>query len=263
MRNTFPAQSLAAPLRRRYAQAGFTLVELLVVLAIVLLLVAVLLPTLRLAREAAQTTQCLSNLRQIGHAIELYAIGHKGYLPPGDYWGELDNATKPGRGNWTIILLQGKYVDGPTYGHEGDSVFRCPSGIDLHVPGFIQAPKSQRDPYGATSIARRDDFTGDGVRSWYAINGSPFMPFGSLPFRMLPEHFDDGSEDYRLTRATQFRNPSRMPLVFDGLWMWVLRDRNWINARHKNGTMTNMLMIDGHAESERTIALPNPDWIAR
>jgi prepilin-type N-terminal cleavage/methylation domain-containing protein len=66
-------------LRRR----AFTLVELLVVIGIIAILVGILLPTLNRAREAANRTQCLSNLRQIGTMLHMYANANRGKVPLG------------------------------------------------------------------------------------------------------------------------------------------------------------------------------------
>ena len=60
---------------------GFTLIELLVVMVIIALLVGLLLPALARAKEEARKTQCRSNLRQIGLAIEMYANDNGGYAP--------------------------------------------------------------------------------------------------------------------------------------------------------------------------------------
>src|SRR5690606_14806279 len=66
---------------RRRLGAGFTLIEVLVVVAIIALLVSILLPALSRAREQARTTQCLTQLKQMGTAIVMYAGDNKGYLP--------------------------------------------------------------------------------------------------------------------------------------------------------------------------------------
>jgi prepilin-type N-terminal cleavage/methylation domain-containing protein len=68
-------------MRRRH---GFSLVELLVVVGIIAMLIALLLPTIRRAREQAQRTKCAVQMRQLTAAVVAYGIENRGRLPSGE-----------------------------------------------------------------------------------------------------------------------------------------------------------------------------------
>ena len=71
------------PTIRRDRASGFTLVELLVVIGIIAVLIAILLPSLQKAREAANRAACVSNLRQIGQMMHIYAYDNTDQVPLG------------------------------------------------------------------------------------------------------------------------------------------------------------------------------------
>lgn len=115
---------------------AFTLVELLVVIGIIAVLISILIPALSRARNQAQRTNCLSNLRQIGNLWHLYANDNDGWFPVlFEYY--IDGAgkrQKASNGNWTLLFAdnrQGK-VDYRTmfrdrYKIPNGKIFFCPN----------------------------------------------------------------------------------------------------------------------------------------
>jgi len=67
--------------KRTTDRKGFTLIELLVVIAIIAILAAILFPVFAKARDKAQSTACLSNVKQIGLALQMYLGDWDGYYP--------------------------------------------------------------------------------------------------------------------------------------------------------------------------------------
>jgi prepilin-type N-terminal cleavage/methylation domain-containing protein len=66
---------------KHFRKSGFTLVELLVVIGIIAVLIGILMPTLKRARQAAVQVTCASNLRQISLLYQIYTNDSKGWLP--------------------------------------------------------------------------------------------------------------------------------------------------------------------------------------
>ena len=92
---------------QRRRSAGFTLVELLVVIAIIGILIALLLPAVQMAREAARQMQCRSNLKQIGLALQNYHTTW-GEFPPG---GVKRPAGAYSSGGWSALVMILPYIE--------------------------------------------------------------------------------------------------------------------------------------------------------
>ncbi len=103
--------------------AGFTLIEVLVVVAIIALLVAILMPALARVRAQARSTVCLTHLKEVGNAVMIYAGEYKGWIPRG--------GSVTGEPHW-VTLLPRQLGDRREYKHvnlapvDRMEVFHCP-----------------------------------------------------------------------------------------------------------------------------------------
>lgn len=101
---------------------GFTLIELLVVIAIIAILAAILFPVFAKAREKARQTSCLSNLKQLGLAAQMYSEDYDEMILP-RYLDIYPSAT-PRYMNWTWLLTP--YI-------KNSQIYACPSESSLYT----------------------------------------------------------------------------------------------------------------------------------
>ena len=123
---------------------GFTLIELLVVIAIIAILAAILLPTLSKAKVKAQKTDCLSHLRQIALAVQMYSDDNNGTLP-GPVWAGAVPSYSTDSGDQLVWYLT-SYIAAPAPS-EADNIARlfvCP-GYLHNVNGSIDNMEGRVD----------------------------------------------------------------------------------------------------------------------
>jgi prepilin-type processing-associated H-X9-DG protein len=230
-------------LSSRPRSGAFTVIELLVVLAVIALLGAIVLPAVQQAREAARLVRCKNNLHQIGVALHSYQAA-TGTLPPGWIMETPVGSDSQNGWGWLAMCLpqveQAQLFNSINFGqHVGSSsnltsrltmleVFMCPSEhVPARVPFYL-------DTNATTSIASMLNSTTNPVLfevagASYAGVFGPADPHGDLSNAVGPGAFFANSR----TRAADF---------VDGLSLTLIVGER--SARHLATTWTGMHQLD-------------------
>jgi prepilin-type N-terminal cleavage/methylation domain-containing protein len=150
-------------MHRRSFMRGFTLIELLVVIAIIAILAAILFPVFAKAREKANQTTCLNNLRQIATGLLMYAQDREEILPGTDNWSMALS---------TAVGLSGKIWDCPSITHTGSDA----SPDYFYVGGSFLAGMALGEVKAPEKAPVLGDMAGPGVNVPYINDGGAQNP---------------------------------------------------------------------------------------
>lgn len=190
--------------RHRNTARGFSLLDVLVTMAVISVLMALLVPSLAKVNETARRVVCQSNVRQIGLGVLMYADDWQGQLPPSIYLasGAARGAHRPQE----MVTLRVPEADDPSAPWDGLGI--------LFTAGYLPAPKVFYCP----------SHTGENPYSRYAMLWSPEGPMngeivcnyhyrGEGPMRPRAP----GEDAAPTTRALFMIDPAQSSLVADGM----------------------------------------------
>ncbi len=218
-------------------RSAFTLVELLVVIGIIAVLIAMLLPALNRAREQAKTVQCMSNLRQWGQIMMMYANDNHGFLP-----GVGNCATQNASGVWSnnyYVLtspVSSTYLVNQKPSPGKNTIHRCPADdvYDIRMSGTN--PVAYHQSYGINCT-----FTDETSSGWMRF---PAMRISSAkqPTRtcLMMDNYGHAQVIFN----------SAMPANSD-----LVQVHTWPAFRHQG--KANVLFLDGHVETRGLKEVPS------
>lgn len=242
------------PIRSRRRRHAFTLVELLVVVSIIAVLISILLPSLRSARESAKRTICASNLRSLGMGFFIYAEAYQGKIPAAHSlwdapWGKGDMF-------WHQRLIE----EGLAYGKDGPKKNNavCPSDPEPWTPYTYTDDEEliYNTSYGANPVVLIVDSKNksgqqepDGVHDWnfWPYKGRKQARTDELKwpaYLVLITEVEGPVSPYFLDPW----EPNKDVKTQDGEWAWYRHDKNF---NGKSGGFVNMLHGDGSVTHSR------------
>lgn len=218
-------------------RSGFTLIEVLVVVAIIALLIGILLPTLARARDQARASACLSNLHQLGIGTVAYAHTYHDYVPPVDPTQEDVGPKNTTSGTW------GAYDIGS-------------DDMRAYFPKWGASLKLWECPGAHNRVLNRDDLAvtysqNDPTRLGTAYEYNPWLYDVVSRPTMWPELQMASNPQFHMLR-TNVKWASRVTLAHDNddSASDSPRARNWYpdgSDPHANMGGGHMLYADGHA----------------
>jgi prepilin-type N-terminal cleavage/methylation domain-containing protein/prepilin-type processing-associated H-X9-DG protein len=246
------------------SRRAFTLVELLVVIAIIGILVALLLPAVQAAREAARRTQCRNHLKQIGLACLLHVDTHRFYPSGGwDYDWSADpdrgyGKEQPGSWNYSILTyIEEKALRDLGAGQTGDPAKWKVASVTLHqtpIESFICPSRRAARAYLSEwlSISEqtwlKDLSQVEGVaKSDYAANSGNGQLFDGFEYWTPPNYAllekgnkwnlrptnqcnpDDEFYRYCQNGISYFRSEVKVPMILDGTSKTYLVGEKWMD----------------------------------